>query len=353
MDHPKLTTSCEHGGCAGKADAGQLERILAMWQVGPDAQVLLGLEERDDAGVYDLGNGHALVHSIDVITPVVDDAEAFGRIAVAHALSDVYAKRGRPISALSLLGLPADDELGGYLKGILSGCSAQLKEAGVALLGGHTVLTRDLLLGFAVTGLVETNAFVALSGARVGDRLVLTKAIGSGIISTALRLSNLNTPGVSVSDAEVSEATASMSSLNNHASRLMGECGARASTDVSGFGLLGHLANLVKASSVGARIRFSSVAKLAGAMRLLSDAIAPARVDENLSHYQDAITIARDVDSRWPILYCPETSGGLLVALNANQAEDYVDRLKAAGVLDAAIIGEIVDAPIGSISVDA
>jgi selenide,water dikinase len=351
MDHCKLTMICEHGGCAGKADADSLERILDLWQVGPDAQVLLGLKERDDAGVYDLGNGQALVHSVDVITPVVDDAEAFGRIAVSHALSDVYAKGARPISALSVLGFRSNDESALYLGQILSGCSAKLREAGVALLGGHTVLTRDLLLGFAVTGIVKTNAFLALRGASVGDRLVLTKAIGSGIISTAQRLSNLNTPGVSLSEVELAEAISSMALLNDRASRLMIECGAKASTDVSGFGLLGHLANLVRASSVGARISFSAVPRLDGAMRLLSDAIAPARIDENLSHYQDAVTIASDVDSRWPILYCPETSGGLLVALREKEAEAYVERIKALAVTEAAIIGEIVDDSSGGIRV--
>jgi selenium donor protein len=340
MGITKLTMYCEHVGCTAKINAQILEQIVNLWKVDDNDSVKSGLAERDDVGCYDLGNGRLLLHNLDVITPVLDDAFAFGNIAVSHVLSDIYAKGGTPISALSLLGIPLS--IMSSFEEIIAGCSAKLNEAGVVLLGGHTISSYEPLVGFSVTGTIERGSIVSLKGARNGDKLILTKPIGSGIISTAVKFSNLGVDGATVTDEELSIVTRSMESLNSQASKVMMNYHANACTDVTGFGLAGHISNLVRASGVGARIYYHLVPKVPGVTRLFQHGITPARLDENIRYYyHDRVSIVRDVDVDWPILFCPETSGGLLIAINENYAEQLIDSLNEKGVVNSAIIGEV------------
>ena len=338
----KLTMLSEHVGCTAKIDAEELDRLVDLWKVKSNHRIIAGLAERDDVGCYDIGNGRLLLHTLDVITPVVDDPFAFGAIAVAHVLSDIYAKGGTPISALSFLGLPP--KVMPSIEDIIAGASAKLSEAGVALLGGHTISTSEPLVGFAVTGFIENSCITPLSGARAGDKLVLTKPLGTGIISTAIKFSNLGLPGTRVDEEELEVAVQSMKLLNSTASKLMMKYRANACTDVTGFGLIGHLSNLALASRIGVRLLSHRIPMLPGTLRLFEESITPVRLDENIKYYYPyKASIVDGIDFNWPILFCPESSGGLLIAIEADRAESFVEELKDAGLLYSAIIGEMIN----------
>ena len=340
-DKVKLTMLSEHVGCTAKVEAGELDRLIGFWKVEGNHRIIAGLNERDDVGCYSIGNGRLLLHTLDVITPVVDDPFAFGSIAVAHVLSDIYAKGGTPISALSFLGLPP--KVMPYIEDILAGASAKLSEAGVALLGGHTISTSEPLIGFAANGIIENTDVIPLSGARAGNKLVLTKPIGTGIISTAIKFSNLELPGATLGEEELEAAVQSMELLNDKASKLMIKYQATACTDVTGFGLVGHLSNLAFASRVGVRLYSHYVPMLPGTLRLFEESITPVRLDENIKYYYpDKASTVDGIDFNWPILFCPESSGGLLIAIEEDCAESFVEDLRDAGLVSSAIIGEMI-----------
>ncbi len=340
-DKAKLTMLTDHVGCTAKIDAGELEGLIDFWKVDSNHNIIAGLSERDDVGCYSIGNGQLLLQTLDVITPVVDDPFAFGSIAVAHVLSDIYAKGGTPITALSFLGLPP--KVMPYIEDILAGASTRLSEAGVALLGGHTISTSEPLVGFAVTGLIEHTSMVPLSGARAGNKLVLTKPIGSGIISTAIKFSNLELPGAALGEEELEVAVKSMKWLNDTASKLMIKYQAKACTDVTGFGLVGHLSNMALASRVGVRLYTKHVPMLPGTLRLFEKSITPVRLDENIKYYYpDKASTVEGINVNWPILFCPESSGGLLIAIEEDRAEPFVKELQDAGLIYSAIIGEMI-----------
>lgn len=350
MEAPRLTMLCEHVGCAAKIDAKVLGEVVRLWPIENNQRVRMGLAEKEDVGCFDLGGEKLLLHNLDVITPIVDDGYAFGAIAVAHALSDIYAKGGVPISALSFLGIPASIE--SVMKEIIAGCSAKLREAGVAMLGGHTIASSEPLVGFAVTGLVERNSLISMGGARVGDRLVVTKPVGSGIISTAVKFANRGEKDACIRDDELEAAIKSMELLNMYASKSMLKYRATACTDVSGFGLIGHIWNMLQVSEVGARVYCHRVPKLPGVLRLFQRSIVPVRMDENIKYYYDWIVKTRTVDESWPLLFCPETSGGLLISVNADLAQGLVDTLNSLDGICSAIVGEVIEDPLKRIILD-
>jgi selenide,water dikinase len=351
VDTVNLTMACEHSGCAAKVSADMLEQVVDFWQPVYDSNVELGLTEKDDVAAYDLGGENLLLHSIDVITPIVDDGFTFGAIAVSHALSDIYAKGGTPVSALSFLGIPHG--IASSVQKIVAGCSSKLREAGVILLGGHTISSSELLVGFAVTGLVDRNSLIQLSGACIGDKLILTKPIGSGIISTAVKFSHLGIEDAYIAADELSDAEKSMELLNNYASKAMLKHHGTACTDITGFGLVGHISHLVRASGVGAHIFYRLVPKLPGVTRLFQQSIIPTRLDENIKFYYGHKALKTgNVDANWPILFCPETSGGLLITINENQAEGFVKSVNDLGSIECTIIGEIVDDPSCRVIID-
>lgn len=274
----------------------------------------MGPETSDDAGVYRISPECALVETTDIITPLVDDPFTFGRIAAANAVSDVYAMGARPITAMNLVFFPACALPGNVLGEILAGGQSVLTEAGVCLVGGHTVEDDELKYGLAVTGLVAPGEIIRNSTARPGDVLVLTKPLGTGIISTAIK-------GEVVPAAVVKEAAAWMTMLNKAAAELMKECNATAATDVTGFGLIGHACEMARGAGVTIALDLRSIPLMTGVEELVAEGMVPAGCYRNRDHYLPFINApCADPDTLLP-LFDPQTSGGLLIALSPEDAE--------------------------------
>jgi len=299
-----------------------------------DPNLLLGIGTDDDAAVYRLTDEVALVQTVDVFTPIVDDPYAFGQIAAANALSDVYAKGGRPLLALNIAGFPRKLPLD-ILAEILRGGSDKAAEAGVMIIGGHTIDDPEPKYGLAVTGLVHPKKFVSNAGARPGDVLILTKPLGIGVITTGIKQEK-TPPGVAA------EAIRVMGTLNRAASEAMQEVGVHASTDITGFGLLGHLHEMVAASGVGARISAAAVPVLDGARDLATQGAIAGGTARNLEWLADKVSWAPEIDEITRLLLADaQTSGGLLIAVAPERVNDLVQALRARGVETIARVGEI------------
>jgi len=309
----------------------------------PDDRVLVDYRTSDDAGVYRLDSGRALVQTVDFFTPVVDDPVAYGRIAAANALSDVYAMGGRPLTALAIAGFPKDADRA-VLSAIFRGGLDMLREAGVALLGGHTVQDQEIKFGYAVTGEVHPDRLWTNAGARPGDRLLLTKPLGTGVIATAIKFGRTDA-------ATADRAITSMTRLNKAAAEALGALPAgaiHACTDITGFGLIGHATEIARASACQVTIDVGRVPLLEGALELV-DRNTPGGGRTNREFFQGGVDAAGDLDPRRiQLLYDPQTSGGLLVAVDAAACAGAHAALTAAGV-DAHEVGEI--GPAGSPSV--
>ena len=306
--------------------------------------MLVGAATADDAAVYRLADGLALVATLDYITPVVEDAEAFGAVAAANALSDVYAMGGRPIFALNAVNFPRESLPLHYLEAILRGGAAIAAEAGIPILGGHSVDDPELKYGMAVIGTVHPERVVTNAGARPGDLLVLTKPLGIGVVTTAIKADRAAAPTVAA-------ALEVMTTLNRAAAEAMREVGVAAATDVTGFGLLGHLGEIVRASRVGARIRAGRVPILAGVRELAEQGMVPGGTRRNRDSLAETVRWDPAVDETTRLLLCDaQTSGGLLIAVAPERCAALVERLRAAPTLAAAVIGEVAGAP-GTITV--
>lgn len=303
--------------------------------------LLVGVEKGDDAAVFRLGDEVAIVFTVDFFPPIVDDPFAFGAIAAANSFSDVYAMGGKPLLALNLTSFPADLPNEALIT-ILQGGYAKAQEAQCLIVGGHTVDDPEPKYGLAVVGTVKPGTQVTNSGAKPGDRLVLTKPIGTGIITTEAK------QGV-VKAGVLERAISCMSTLNRAASEAMVKVGVDAGTDVTGFGLLGHLASMVEGSRVGARVHLSSVPVLEGAWELVEEGIAPGGTHRNLADVERLVRWHPDVAHNARILLCDaQTSGGLLIAVAEDRVTALLDELAAAGVEDSRVIGELVeDGPVG------
>lgn len=303
-----------------------------------DPNLLVGPETSDDAGVYRIGDEFALVETTDIITPLVDDPFLFGAIAATNALSDVFAMGGRPVTAMNLVFFPPCSVPAETLRAILAGGAAKIREAGACLVGGHSVEDDEIKYGLAVTGLIHPERVVRNSTARAGDNLILTKPIGTGIISTGIKVEM-------VDDAVVSEACRWMSTLNNIAARLMLECGASACTDVTGFGLIGHASEMARGAGVTAVLELEAVPVLPGVAELINCGLIPGGCYRNRDFYSRFLLDSRSsrittsADDLLP-LFDPQTSGGLLVALSDESAEIFL-RLAKEHECFAEKIGEI------------
>jgi selenide, water dikinase len=297
-----------------------------------DPALLVGPETADDAGVYRLGEELALVETVDIITPLVDDPFTFGRIAAANALSDVYAMGGRPVTALNLVFFPSCSLDLGILKAILAGGEAMLGEAGVALAGGHTVEDEELKYGMAVTGIVHPQRIVRNSTARPGDRLILTKPLGTGIVATAIKADM-------VQEAVAEEAVSLMTTLNREAASIMLECGATACTDVTGFGLIGHAMEMAGGSGVTLCLERRLVPIITGVDALMGDGLIPAGCYRNRDHFSRGLGGCTVTGDDLLPLFDPQTSGGLLIALPPRGAERFLELARERGCF-AALIGE-------------
>lgn len=308
-----------------------------------DPNVLIGFATGDDSGVYRLTPDLAIVQSVDVLTPIVDDPRVFGQIAAANALSDLYVLGARPRTALNILALPRGDEFTEIGRQILLGGHDKLSEAGASLIGGHTVEDPELKYGLCVTGTVHPQHMLTHRGGRPGDALVLTKPLGTGVLATAIK-------GGLASPEHAAAAAASMAALNAAAARVAIELGAHACTDVTGFSLIGHLLELLRSSGVGAVVEARRVPLLPGATDYCAMGMLPGGSARLKDAYGCKVDVAGGVDEVVAdLLFDAQTSGGLLMAVA--DGEKAVAVLRAAGVQHATLIGWLVAEPVGRISV--
>jgi len=304
-----------------------------------DPNLLVGFATSDDAGVYLLQDQVALVQTVDFITPIVDDPEVFGQVAAANALSDVYAMGGRPLTALNVCCFPSRGIDRSSLAGILRGGASKVREAGAALVGGHTVQDSELKYGLSVTGVVDPRHVVRNSTAVPGDVLVLTKPVGTGVIINAYRERR-------VSEATLKEALTEMARLNATGCRLMLEHGTHACTDITGFGVLGHALEMAEGSGVGIRIRMRDLPRYEESLRLIRKGVTTALTRCNLKLARQKMRIAGSLPEEELLLLAdPQTSGGLLIALPAPGAEALVSALRACGHHRAACVGDVFASP--------
>ena len=344
-DKIKLTSLSSKGGCGckiGPADLSQVLRNLPAAEHNPN--LLVGMDTSDDAGVYRLNDELALVQTVDFFTPIVDDPYSFGQIAAANAISDIYAMGGTPLTALNIVAFPISTLDKHILSEILRGAADKAKEAGVTLVGGHSIDDKEPKFGMAVTGLVHPDRVRTNAGARVGDRLILTKPIGVGILTTSIK-KDLLTP------QETERVTRVMATLNRKAAEIMSGYDVHACTDVTGFGLLGHALEMAKGSGAVITIHHRDVPILPRVRELAEQGCVPGGTKNNFAHVQNDVTFPEDMDQvdKW-ILCDAVTSGGLLIAVSGHQAEQLLQELQSAGV-EAAIIGEVTEADQGHIRV--
>ena len=306
--------------------------------------LLVGINTGDDAAVYRLDDKTALVVTVDFFTPITDDPYEFGLVAAANSLSDVYAMGARPLLALNVVGFPA--ALAAELLGdVLRGGYDKATEAGCLIVGGHTVDDEEPKYGLSVVGLVEPGKHVSNANARPGDALVLTKPIGTGIITTGAKA------GTAPADV-LKNAVAVMATLNRSASEAMMKVGVNACTDVTGFGLMGHLASMVRGSGVGATVRLADVPVLPGARELLAAGTAPGGTYRNMNSVADSTDWDDSLTEEDRLLLCDaQTSGGLLISVPSENRDRLVGALHEAAVPTVAVIGEITVGPEGRVSV--
>ena len=311
---------------------------LLAWLPPPsgDPDLLIGPESWSDCGVYRVNETLALVQTVDFFTPVLDDPFDYGRVAAANALSDCYAMGAVPRTALSIVGFAPDELDLRVLAEILRGGCEVLAQAGVALVGGHSVRDRETKFGFAVTGFVDPARLVTNAGASPGDEVALTKPLGSGVLTTALKRGLLP-------DEDRRAVTEIMAALNDKAARLMVEHGATAATDVTGFGLLGHARNVAAASGVTIRIDAASVPLLPRVRGYIEEGVFAAGLTNNEAYLAKEVAAPGVDPVTLRALYDPQTSGGLLVALPRGRAAAFVDAARAAGMPYAAVIGEVAE----------
>ena len=304
------------------------------------------MDSLDDAGVYKLSDELAIIQTIDFFTPIVDDPYDFGQIAVANALSDVYAMGGQPLTAMNIVCFPTKSLDISVLKDILRGGADKMREAGVVLVGGHSIDDAELKYGLSVTGTVHPEQLVTNAGAEAGDKLILTKPLGTGIISTAVKA------GIA-SQETIARITRCMATLNDRASALMQETGVHACTDITGFGLLGHTVQIAQNSQVGINFHLAAIPFFPEAIEFAMQGMCPGGLSRNREFYRDMVRIeARIPEPRQDILFDPQTSGGLLICLKPDKAELLLGKLRQNGMTDAAIIGEAVSEPGGVITVN-
>ncbi len=296
---------------------------------------MVGLDWADDAGVYKISEELALIQTVDFFTPIVDDPYSFGKIAAANALSDVYAMGGTPKTAMNLVAFPVKEMDLAVLRQIIQGGIDKITEAEAVLIGGHSIEDKELKYGLSVTGIVHPARVLTKKNLQPGDRLVLTKPIGTGIISTAVKA------GIASADL-TNTVTRLMETLNRDAANVMSKFTVHACTDVTGFGLLGHLAEMVCGSGTGARIFPNQVPVIPEALEFASMALIPAGAYRNKEFRESMIDIAGTVERAiQDVLFDPQTSGGLLISVSGPEAGELVSALKEAGIGDAAEIGEI------------
>jgi selenide,water dikinase len=337
-DVVKLTEGSAYGGCGAKLAKGLLEKVLCGLPRLESEDVLVGIEYADDAGVIRVSDEVAIIHTTDFFPPMVDDPYTFGRIAAVNALSDVWAMGGKPLAGMNLVSYPLADLGGEALKEILRGGLSALAEAGAVLAGGHTVEGQELLYGLAVTGTVHPDRIWRNAGAVAGDALVLTKPLGTGVVTTAAK--------AEMADAtHLATALRWMSTLNREAAEALHEFQPHAVTDVTGFGLAGHVAEMAEASSVAVEVDLGALPLLPGAIEAAATGLVPAGAGKNRTSVSAVLEIEPGADElRVDLCLDPQTSGGLLAAVAPEHADAVVRKLPGS-----AVVGRVTDGPKGTV----
>lgn len=306
--------------------------------------MIVGLDKPDDAGVYKLSDELAIVQTVDFITAIVDDPYSFGMIAAANSLSDVYAMGGRPVTAMNIVSFPSETMDISVLTQVLSGALAKLNEAGVTLVGGHSVKNSELKYGLCVTGIVHPKKVVTKSEAKVGDKLILTKPLGTGILTTALKA------GL-VDEKTKTKLTEQMAKLNDKAAEVMVSLGAHACTDITGFGLIGHACEMAENSGVAIELYLDKVPFIRGVLQFAQMGLIPEGMYANEEFRAHMVEGSQADEDLMAILYAPQTSGGLFIAVSPEKADKMVEQIRQAGDEQAAIVGQVIDSPKSQIIV--
>jgi cysteine desulfurase len=329
-------TQFTHGlGCACKLRPQVLEQVLAEMPVPIDRNVLVGTDTADDAAVYRIDEKTAIVQTVDFFTPVVDDPFQFGAIAAANSLSDIYAMGGRPLFALSIVGFPSNRLPISVLQQILNGALAKAEEAGIAIIGGHTVEDPEPKFGLAVSGIIDPDEVITNRDAEPGDMLILTKPIGTGILATGLKQQLLERD-------QSEKLVETMSGLNKAAAEAMQQVGVSACTDVTGFGLLGHLMEMMTGSDMSAEIRAGEVKLLPGVVELATSGVVPGGTTNNMEYTSPSVRYGKNVpDITRVLLNDAQTSGGLLISVPEEKTSRLMDLLREGGVAAATVIGRV------------
>lgn len=345
QDTIRLTSLSSKGGCGCKIGPGELSGILSsLPKAARDPNLLVGTETSDDAGVYKLTDDLAIVQTVDFFTPIVDDPYSFGQVAAANALSDVYAMGGKPITVLNLVAFPIAKLDRSVLAEILRGAGDKVAEAGATLVGGHSIDDNEPKFGLAVTGTIHPDRVLTNAGAKPGDALILTKPIGVGILTTAIKRDKLR-------PEEIERVTAVMATLNRKAAEVMADYEVHACTDVTGFGLLGHALEMAKGGGVGIELDRRRVPVLPRAKELAQEGVVPGGTKNNYRHVEASVDFAATLDELDRYVLCDAvTSGGLLIAVDGRQADALLAALRDAGV-EAASIGRVTSEAPGRIAV--
>ena len=342
-DEIRLTQFAKNGGCAVKIRPGALTHVLSQLKKSNDPRLLVGTETADDAGVYQINETTALIQTLDFFTPIVDDPYMFGQIAATNSLSDVYAMGGKPLTAMNIVAFPIDLLSAQVLADILKGGQDKVIEAGAVIVGGHTIHDSEPKYGLSVTGIVHPDQVWKNSGAQPGDILILTKAIGTGVLATAAK-AEMFPEGCRAS-------MDSMATLNRRAAEIAMNYTIHACTDITGFSLLGHLYEMASGSGVGMKVNSAAIPLLTDAADAAAMGLVPGGVYANREYF----TTVR-MDKSVPIhiqdlCFDPQTSGGLLFSVPPKDARELLIALQQAGTYQSAIIGEVTQEGKGEINV--
>jgi selenide,water dikinase len=323
----KLTQYSRGAGCGCKISPKILEEILDSQFSFPGNNLIVGNNSGDDAAVYDLGNGQALISTTDFFMPIVDDAFDFGRVAAANAISDVYAMGGKPVLAIAILGWPVDNLPASLAKEVMEGAKTICSQAGIALAGGHSIDSAEPFFGLSVNGVISINHLKKNDTAKEGDVIFLTKPIGVGILSTAQKR------GV-IEDNDLKILIHQLTSLNSIGSRLGEIKGVTAMTDVTGFGLAGHLSEMAEGSGLSAQINYPAIPIVEGVVEYLSKRIVPDATYRNWNSYSNKISFEKGVNvmEAFSILPDPQTNGGLLIAVDPGSVDEVKELFRKNGL---------------------
>ncbi|MFH0887701.1 MAG: selenide, water dikinase SelD [Planctomycetota bacterium] len=336
LKNVRLTQTVQSGGCAAKLSPSILAKALCGLPIKKHPNLLVGLEKPDDAGIYKLSPDIAIIQTVDFFPPIVDDPFLFGQIAATNALSDIYAMGGKPITAMNVVGFPSQKFPITILREILKGGISKVQEAGAVLVGGHTINDIELKYGLAVTGIIHPDKIITNSNARVGDSLILTKPIGTGVFTSALK-------GGKVSSNKMGPVIKSMLTLNRDASKIMQKIGVNACTDITGFSLIGHSYMMAVNSNISIALDHKAITYFPQALALSKKGFVPGGTFNNKNFYLSNVSIQKKLPEEViNLLFDPQTSGGLLISVAQDKVQLLLKQLGDKGIKQATVIGEVI-----------